>query len=508
MAIGLDPTAHPTDASNLFTGQNGGVNTVIVSPTFSTGAGPILLVAIVAGELGSAPTAWSVDSTSHLDWELDVDKTSLTQEAGAADFFGAQIWTAFSSTGSLSTQAVTATLNAVTTGRKATLWVLVLNGVGSTHAACIGNSAGFVDGSSAGVNQQISTSLTPAASGSWIVLGLGQTNDSAVLTANSNTSAYDNTFQPSAFGDYFGFGRYKASGTVATTTAASAVTVGSSVSDLWGYIAALEIKAASLGAIFVEDDTFVPARMMSFAPVPAPQWNMGEQEIVPQPAALAFEEDRLEQVRMQPLARVPAVAQDNEDAPALFAPWIDGDYAALALMPPAQTWRQTPPVREDDFVPTPATGPFEDDFWTLPIRQAAPVIRGIAPSDEDMPPTAPATLQPDEDFWANMVKPLAGTPWRDPVQRNNEDTPAGLHGPFEEDRWTSGVAPVVGTPWRNPAFIADEDYIRFIASVPNLANLKLLSVGQAGVKLTESASATARLGLTNSASLKLVRKLT
>lgn len=500
MALGLDATAHPSNGGNLTGSVNAAVASpaTVATPVFSTGAGPILFVALVGVDSITALPG-TIVNTSGLTW------TKRAAFVDSTNSFGGEIWTAYSATGVLSTQTVTFTLSNLTPGLT-TFWlaVQVITGVPGSEAACIGNSNGFID--ETGVSTTVNVAVTPAGTGSWLIGHFGQANDTTVLVADGNTSAWDAQFI-TTHTDNFAFGRYKSGGAVALTTAGTPVTFGSSTADLFGFAVALEIKAASLGAIFVEDDTFVPARMMSFAPVPAPQWNMGEQEIVPQPAALAFEEDRLEQVRMQPLARVPAVAQDNEDAPALFAPWIDGDYAALALMPPAQTWRQTPPVREDDFIP-PATGPFEDDFWTLPIRQAAPLIRGIAPSDEDMPPTAPATLQPDEDFWVNMVRPLAGAPWRDPVQRNNEDTPAGLHGPFEEDRWTSGVAPVVGTPWRNPAFIADEDYIRFIASVPNLANLKLLSVGQAGVKLTESASATARLGLTNSASLKLVRKLT
>lgn len=249
MAVGLDTTAHPTNAANLFATVNGGGWTTITSPSFSTGAGPILFVAILDFESGSASTAtaFSLANTSGLTWTKRPDQTSQLQ-GGSHDFFGAQIWTAFSAGGSLSSQTVTATLDASSPNGKGGLWVLVLNGVASTEAACIGNSAGFCDGSLGGVNQQISASLTPAATGSWIVLGLGQVNDSAVLTANSNTSAYDDTFQVGGAGDYFAFGRYKSSGTVATTTASSAVTVGSSVSDSWGFIAALEIKAPAPGA--------------------------------------------------------------------------------------------------------------------------------------------------------------------------------------------------------------------------------------------------------------------
>lgn len=504
MALGLDATAHPSNGGNLTGSVNSGTLSVVTvaTPVFSTGAGPMLFVALVgvdSGSVGYLPG--TIINTSGLTW------TKRAAFVDSTNSFGGEIWTAFSATGLLSTQTVTLTLSNATTGR-ATFWlaVQVINGVPSTEAACIGNSNGFID--ETGVSTTVNVTVTPAGTGSWLIGHFGQANDTTVLVADSNTSAWDAQFT-TTHTDNFAFGRYKSGGAVALTTAGTPVTFGSSSADLFGFSVALEVKAAALGAIFVEDDTFVPARMMPFAAVPAPQWNTGEQEIVPQPAALALEEDRLEQVRMLPLQRVPAVAQDNEDTPTLFAPWIDGDYAALAPMPPAQAWRQAQPVQEDDFVPAAAaTGPFEDDFWTLPIRQAASVIRGITPLDEDMPPTAPATLQPDEDFWTSGVKPLAGTLWRDPVARDNEDVPAGLHGPFEEDRWVSGVAPRPGVLWRNPAFIADEDYIRFLASVPNLANLKLLASGRAGVKLAQSSAATARLVSTNTASLKLTRKLT
>lgn len=256
MGLALDATAHPTNGSNLFATQGaaGATWASLASPTFSTGPGPILLTAIVSLEDQTATgSPISLANTSGLTWTKRVDQSTAAPGFGV-DFYGCQIWEAYSLGGSLSTQTVTASLSGLALNtRIGALWVLVVNGVPSTEAACIGNNAGFIDASALGVNQQVSASLTPAATGSWIILGLGQINDSTVLTANSNTSAYDASFQQGGTGDYFAFGRFKAAGSVATTTSGSAVTVGSSVSDSFGFIAALEIKAAATSPAFEDD---------------------------------------------------------------------------------------------------------------------------------------------------------------------------------------------------------------------------------------------------------------
>lgn len=247
MAIALDSTAHPANAGNLLTAKNTGVAFQnIVSPTFSTGAGPILLLAAVMGDGTPQPFPLASMTGASLTWTKRVDFTEATGG------WGCQIWSAFSATGSLSSVAVTAALATSSSNQKGALWVIVLNGVASTEAASLGNTGGFFD--SVGASTTVNATVTPAASGSWLVGLFGQSDNAATLTADANTSAFDatNAFTSS---DWVGFGRYKTSGTVSITTASSAVTFGSSTASLFGFSAAIEVKAA---VAFAPDEDFAP----------------------------------------------------------------------------------------------------------------------------------------------------------------------------------------------------------------------------------------------------------
>lgn len=242
MAPALDTTAHPSGNGNLFVTVNaaGGSAASLTTASFNTGAGPILLVAKLGldGSGGQFPA--SIANTSGLTW------LPRATQVEAANGFGAKIWTAFSALGSLTSQTVTATLSNATTGVSTfTLKVEVWAGVASTEAACIGNTGGWIDENGT-TNNQIGTQtvvaqVTPAATGSVLTGVFGQANNTTVLAADSNTSAWDAQFT-TTHSDNFAFGTYRVSGALATTTAGTPVTFGSSTTEQFGFSAALEIK--------------------------------------------------------------------------------------------------------------------------------------------------------------------------------------------------------------------------------------------------------------------------
>lgn len=234
-AIGLDATAHPANAGNLTASHDFTSTWITIStPTFSTGAGPTLLVAMTATD--GAASATTAITGAGLTWTKRVDFTST---------WGAQIWTAFSASSALTSVAVTLNM-AATVSQAALLGVIVLNGVPSTEAACIGNTGGQFTVTAATPN----ATVTPAATGSWLLGMFAQDFDTTTLAAATNTSAFDGTVAI-AGGDYFAFGRFKSGGTVTTTTSGAPVTFGSSTAIGGGdvYSVALEIKVAAGSAV-------------------------------------------------------------------------------------------------------------------------------------------------------------------------------------------------------------------------------------------------------------------
>ena len=237
-AIALDSTAHPGGVTNNLVATST-LAASLTTPSFSTGPGPVLLVLVYFGDFSPAPFPVTVTGAG-LTWTQRVSKIMTTNFPNTS---GLQIYTAFSATGNLSAVTATVTPSASSSG---TMQLTVLNGVASTEAGCIGNTGGFIDDSPGGVNTTANATVTPAATGSWLIGAFASFNNSTTLTADSNTSAYDYSVS-NAGSDTVNFGRYKTGGTVALTTAGVAVTFGSTVSNLYVSTAALEVKVGSGG---------------------------------------------------------------------------------------------------------------------------------------------------------------------------------------------------------------------------------------------------------------------
>jgi hypothetical protein len=248
-ALGIDATAHPGGVINNIVTTKTGVSSYsnAVTPSFSTGAGPILLVLQIYADGSFHPFPVTVAGAS-LTWTRRVTHVSSVT---FPNDYGNEIWTAYSATGNLSAQTVTVTFaNTSAANGPAGIQLAVITGVGATEAASIGNTGGFMDDSVSGVSQAVTATVTPTATGSWLIGLFCQSNDSTQLTADSNTSAFDftrNTTDFNSSSDFAGFGRYKVSSTVATTTSGTPVTFGSSTSIIFGHSSALEIVASSAG---------------------------------------------------------------------------------------------------------------------------------------------------------------------------------------------------------------------------------------------------------------------
>lgn len=189
MAIALDTTAHPTGGGNLsrsFPSSGGASWGSLSTPSFNTGAGPILLVAKIAADGNNMLLANTITNTSGLTWTKRVDFNDSNSP-------GVQIWTAFSLVGNLTSQTViyTPSTNQHQTGM---IDVLIFTGGPNTEAAWIGNTGGFVDVT--GVTTTVNATVVPAATGSVIVGVWGNDNGIGVnLSPDTNTSPFDYVFQ-------------------------------------------------------------------------------------------------------------------------------------------------------------------------------------------------------------------------------------------------------------------------------------------------------------------------
>jgi hypothetical protein len=254
--LALDTTAHPSGAM-IVTHLNGSAGstqaatngaTSIVSPTFSTAGTNRLIVALVAlTPGGNALTA---------SWPITVTGGSLTWTeqrrdpwvSPYANLGGASIWTAFASS-TLTSVAVTATRSGTppfsSNDRiQGVIAVLAITGASSTVGA-VNGLVNVADPPASG--STLAVAVTPSSTGSWVVGIGGNDNSNAALTANTTTSAFDDHYEAPA-NDAFFLGRYRVSGSVATTTAGSAVTVGTTNSDNYVFASAIEIQDASAGS--------------------------------------------------------------------------------------------------------------------------------------------------------------------------------------------------------------------------------------------------------------------
>lgn len=238
MAIALDATAHPAGAAITAAGDVGAGTPNLVSPSFSTAAGNRWIVVKVFADSGSPPFPVTV-SGAGLSWSQVATGISTV----FLNASGTAIWMAFASA-SLTTQTVTAAFqnNASTLHYSMDVEALFENTSGFTSTSPLGATASLVDDS--GSNVSVHLTVTPQATGSWLSGAFSTVNDGAGLTADSNTSAFDFTRFTT---DSTAFGRYKVSGTVATTTASTPVTFGSSTSNAFDYCCAIEIKLPAGG---------------------------------------------------------------------------------------------------------------------------------------------------------------------------------------------------------------------------------------------------------------------
>lgn len=250
-AIACDGTAHSghtTLCENLTASVNsaGGSAASLTTPSFSTGAGPILFVGVTCVDASGGQFPGTMTNTSGLTW------TKRVAQVDGANAFGCEVWTAFSLAGSLTSQTVTFTLSNATTGVSTFfVGVYVLNGGPSTEAGWIGNTGGWIDIDGSTLNQvgtqTVVAQVTPASTGAWLIGGFGQANNTTVLAANGAAAAWDFQFT-TTHSDNFAMGRFKSSGTVATTTSGSAQTFGSSTTEAFGFSAALEVRLTAPAA--------------------------------------------------------------------------------------------------------------------------------------------------------------------------------------------------------------------------------------------------------------------
>lgn len=257
MAIQLDTTAHPLGAAITAAGDVASGNPNLTSPTFSSLAGNRWLVVSLFADSGSAPFPVTV-SGAGLSWAQvkSAISTTFLNASGVAQ------WMAFAS-GALVAQTVTAAFQNNTSTLHYSMDVKVLfdDAAGFTSTSPLGASASLVDDS--GSNVSVNLTVTPAATGSWLIGAFSTTNDGAGLTADSNTSAFDFTRFTT---DSTAFGRYKVAGAVATTTASTPVTFGASTSNAFDYCCAIEIKLPTGGgSSFTSTQTETASPTASFA---------------------------------------------------------------------------------------------------------------------------------------------------------------------------------------------------------------------------------------------------
>lgn len=249
MAIALDATAHPLGAAITAAGDVAAGNPNLVSPSFSTLAGNRWIVVKVFADTGT--TAFPVTvSGAGLSWTQVATGISTT----FLNASGTAIWIAFASA-ALVAQTVTAAFqnNTGTLHYSMDVEALFENATGFTSTSPLGATASLVDDSGSSVPVRLS--ITPQATGSWLSGVWSTVNDGAGLTADSNTSAFDSTRFTT---DSTAFGRYKTSGTVATTTAATPVTFGASTSNAFDYCCAIELKLPGTSPGFEEDAWVAP----------------------------------------------------------------------------------------------------------------------------------------------------------------------------------------------------------------------------------------------------------
>jgi hypothetical protein len=292
--LGLDSTAHPAGAFPIHAVQTGATSSSsVTTPSFSTGAGPILLVAAVAGDAAGVAPGNSVSNTSGLTWTLrrsDISATAHTVVTNCSVTNGSAV---------LTVNSITSGGNNIAVGDQ----VFVSGWSGASHISSLGTGSGGTGtynmaGASAsthpsvtcwlayGLGTQIYTAYSAGSLSTQTVTytaGLpGQPFEVNVTVINgvpgseaacigSGTNGYEdeantltvsksinpqstgswlvgvvywdsgNTMTANAqasafdyqdlFGDAWSWGRYKSGGTVATTTAGTPVLWGSSDTD-------------------------------------------------------------------------------------------------------------------------------------------------------------------------------------------------------------------------------------------------------------------------------------
>lgn len=244
----LDTTAHPSNGGNLtaFYDHSGGAAQNIVTPSFSTTSGAHLIMVGIYADGSAAPfgSGSTIQDNFGLGttWTLKVDKTDSLHE------YGSQIWEAYVN-GAISSKTLTFHTPSSSTGQKMSMLALIVNGVPATEAGSLGNQGGFID--LAGTPTLTNATVNVAASKSWIFVACQQSNgDAAVLTADSNTTPWDQAAQVGTGGgnaDYAAFGRFRSVGAVQATAGSGNVTVGAAASTpnpSFASCAALEIKSS------------------------------------------------------------------------------------------------------------------------------------------------------------------------------------------------------------------------------------------------------------------------
>lgn len=252
MAIALDTTAHPLGAAITAAGDVASGNPNLTTSAFSTLAGNRWLVAAVFADAGGNPPFPVTVSGAGLSWSQVASgiSTVFSNSSGVA------IWMAFASS-TLVAQTVTAGFqnNNSTLHYSMEVWVTFEGATGFTSTSPLGATASLVDDT--GSNVTVNLTVTPQATGSWLLGVFSEVNDGAGITADSNTSAFDFTRFTT---DSTAFGRYKVAGTVATTAAATPVTFGATTSNAFVYCCAIELRLSPGTAAAFEEDFWQPSR--------------------------------------------------------------------------------------------------------------------------------------------------------------------------------------------------------------------------------------------------------
>lgn len=235
--LALDATAHPGGAPVSGTQDHVTSGNTLASASFSTAAGARVVVAKLFADGGNAVFPATVSGCS-LTWTQRVSGISTT----FLNSTGVAIYTAFASS-TLSGCVVTATYaNAATVGQTHTsgiyVWALSSTPAFTGDTAVIGDVQNAVNDSTTAT---MNLTETPVKTGSWLFGIWSHANNGVAPTADANTSAFDATFAPTG-SDRVAVGRYKTSGSVATTTASTPVTFGCSSSNTFFYLASLELE--------------------------------------------------------------------------------------------------------------------------------------------------------------------------------------------------------------------------------------------------------------------------